>query len=77
MAIVLIFSIRTVVFLFCKNLKGMIVVYFIDTPEIRKFKRKMQNKPNFDRRNDDRNENDDAHFPDNKNVNTNRKNDGG
>lgn len=51
-------------------------MYFTDTPELKKFEREMQQKPNFDKRNDD--ENDDAHFSDNKKVNTNRnKKDGG
>lgn len=51
----------------------MIDMYFTDTPELRKFEREMRQKPNFDRRNDDCYENNDAHFPDNKNLNTNRK----
>lgn len=51
-------------------------MYFTDTPELRKFEREMRQKPNFDRRNDDCNDNN-AHFSDNKNVNTNRKKDGG
>lgn len=48
-------------------------MYFTDTPELRKFEREMRQKPNFDRRNDDNNESEIAHFSDNKNVNTNRK----
>ena len=52
-------------------------MYFTDTPELRKFEREMRQKPNFDRRNDDNSENKIAHFSDNKNVNTNRKKDGG
>ena len=48
-------------------------MYFTDTPELRKFEREMQQKPNFDRRNDDCDENEISHFSDNKNVNTNRK----
>ena len=52
-------------------------MYFTDTPELRKFEREMRQKPNFDERNDDYNENENAHFPDNKNHNTNRKKDGG
>ena len=55
----------------------MIDMYFTDTPELRKFEREMRQKPNFDKRNDDCYENNDAHFPDNKNLNTNRKKDGG
>ena len=55
----------------------MIKMYFTDTPELRRFEREMRQKPNFDRRNDDNNENKIAHFSDNKNVNTNRKKDGG
>lgn len=47
-------------------------MYFTDTPELRKFEREMRQKPNFDRRNDDNNESEIAHFSDNKNVNTNR-----
>ena len=48
-------------------------MYFTDTPELRKFEREMQQKPNFVRRNDDCDENEISHFSDNKNVNTNRK----
>ena len=48
-------------------------MYFTDTPELRKFEREMRQKPNFDRRNDDCDENEIAHFSDNKNFNTNRK----
>lgn len=48
-------------------------MYFTDTPELRRFEREMRQKPNFDRRNDDNNESEIAHFSDNKNVNTNRK----
>ncbi|MGN0497816.1 MAG: hypothetical protein ACI4F6_01930 [Acutalibacteraceae bacterium] len=47
-------------------------MYFTDTPELRKFVREMRQKPNFDKRNDDCYENNDAHFPDNKNLNTDR-----
>ena len=47
----------------------MVDMYFTDTPELRNFEREMQQKPNFDGRNDD-NENDDAHFSDNKNLYT-------
>lgn len=47
-------------------------MYFTDTPELRKFEREMRQKPNFYWRNDD-NENDDAHFSDDKNPNANRK----
>ena len=49
-------------------------MYFTDTPELRKFEREMRQKPNFDRRNDDCDENE---FSDSKNVNTNRKKEGG
>lgn len=52
-------------------------MYFTDTPELRKFEREMRQKTNFDRRNDDCDENNEAHFSDDKNVNTNRKKDGG
>ena len=48
-------------------------MYFTDTPELRKFEREMRQKPNFDRRNDDCDENNQAHFSDNKNLNTNKK----
>ena len=48
-------------------------MYFTDTPELRKFEREMRQKPNFDRRNDDCDENEISHLSDNKNVNTNRK----
>lgn len=48
-------------------------MYFTDTPELRKFEREMRQKPNFDRSNDACDENNDAHFPDNKNLNTDRK----
>ena len=47
-------------------------MYFTDTPELRRFEREMRQKPNFDMRNDD-NENDDAHFSNDKNPNANRK----
>ena len=50
----------------------MIDMYFTDTPELRKFEREMRQKPNFDRRNDDNNESEIAHFFDNKNLNANR-----
>lgn len=55
----------------------MIKMYFIDTPELRKFEREMRQKPNYYRRNDDCDENNQAHFSDSKNVNTNRKKEGG
>lgn len=32
-------------------------MYFTDTPELRKFEREMRQKPNFDRRNDECDEN--------------------
>lgn len=32
-------------------------MYFTDTPELRRFEREMRQKPNFDRRNDDCDEN--------------------
>lgn len=44
-------------------------MYFTDTPELRKFERDMRQKPNCDRRNDDCDEDDTAHFSDNKNEN--------
>ena len=44
-------------------------MYFTDTPELRKFEREMRQKPNFDRRNDDCDENEIAHFSDNKKLN--------
>ena len=43
-------------------------MYFTDTPELRKFEREMRQKPNFDRRNDNNNESEIAHFSDNKNL---------
>lgn len=53
-------------------------MYFTDTAELRKFEREMRQKPNFDRRNDDCDENENEHFSDNKNLNTDRhKKDGG
>ncbi|WP_293973575.1 hypothetical protein [uncultured Ruminococcus sp.] len=58
-------------------MKGMINMYFTDTPELRKFEREMRQKPNFDRRNDDCDESGNKNPSDNKNVNTNRKKDGG
>ncbi len=47
-------------------------MYFTDTPELRKFEGEMRQKPNFDRQNDDCDENENAHFPVNKNFNTDR-----
>ena len=55
----------------------MVDMYFTDTPELRKFEREMRQKPNFDRRNDDCDESGNKNPSDNKNVNTNRKKDGG
>lgn len=52
-------------------------MYFNDTPELRKFEREMRQKPNFDWRNYECDENEIAHFSENNNVNTNRKKDGG
>ena len=46
-------------------------MYFTDTPELRKFEREMRQKPNFDRRNDECDENEILHFSDNKNLNAN------
>ena len=43
-------------------------MYFTDTPELRKFEREMRQKPNFDRRNDDCDENEISHFSDNKKL---------
>ena len=48
-------------------------MYFTDTPELTKSERAMRQKPNSDRRNDDCDENNQAHFSDNKNLNTNKK----
>lgn len=50
----------------------MILNLFSDTPELRKFEGEMRQKPNFDRQNDDCDENENAHFPVNKNFNTDR-----
>ena len=48
-------------------------MYFTDTPELRKFEREMRQKPNFDRRNDDCDENNEAPpFSDNKKLKTDR-----
>lgn len=47
-------------------------MYFTDTPELRKFEREMRQKPNFDRRNDECDENEILHFSDNKKLNTDR-----
>lgn len=47
-------------------------MYFTDTPELRKFEREMQQKPNFDRRKDD-DENDDAHLSEIGNIDLDRK----
>ena len=53
-------------------------MYFTDTPELRKFEREMQQKPNFDRRSDNCDENINAHFSDDKNYDTDKnKKDGG
>ena len=72
MAIVLILKLEWLPFLFTKKLKGMILNVFYRHAELRKFVREMRQKPNFDKRNDDCYENNDAHFPDNKNLNTDR-----
>lgn len=48
-------------------------MYFTDTPELRKFEREMQQKPNFDRRNDHCDENDEGNFLNSKNSSINRK----
>ena len=45
-------------------------MYFTDTPELRKLEREMRQIPNFDRRNDDCDENSEAHFSDIKKLNT-------
>ena len=37
-------------------------MYFTDTPELRKFEREMRQKPNFDRRNDECDENMKSHI---------------
>ena len=53
-------------------------MYFTDTPELRKFEREMRQKPNFDRRNADCDENENAHLSDSKKLKTDRnKKDGG
>ena len=53
-------------------------MYFTDTPELRKFERERRQKPNFDRRNDDCDENDEPHFSDSKKLKIDRnKKDGG
>lgn len=48
-------------------------MYFTDTPELRKFERDMRQKPNFDRRNDDCDENNDTNSLDNKKLYTDKK----
>lgn len=56
----------------------MIKMYFTDTPELMKFEREMRQKPNFDRRNDECDENNDAPFSDNQKLKTDRnKKEGG
>ena len=53
-------------------------MYFTDTPELRKFEREMRQKPNFNKRNDDCDENNQVHFSDNKKLKTDRnKKEGG
>lgn len=70
-------NLERLIFYLQKKSKRMIDMYFTDTPELRKFERGMHQKPNFDRRNDD-NENDDAYFSDSKKLNTDRnKKEGG
>lgn len=54
----------------------MILMYFTDTPELRKFEREMRQSPNFDKRNDDCDKTDDARSLDNKNFYTDEKKDG-
>ena len=44
----------------------MIEMYFTDTPELRKLEWEMKQKPNFDRRNDE--ENEDSQFCDNLHI---------
>lgn len=46
----------------------MIRMYFTDTPELRRFEREMRQKPNFDKRNDDCDENNEVSFSDNKKL---------
>lgn len=52
-------------------------MYFTDTPELRKFEREMRQKPNFDRRNDDYDENACANSLDNKNLNKSQNKENG
>lgn len=42
----------------------MVDMYFTDIQELRKFKKEMRQKSNFDRRNDDCDENENSHFAD-------------
>lgn len=42
-----------VAFFIHKKMKGEKVMYFTDTPELRKFEKEMRQKPNFDRCSDD------------------------
>ena len=53
-------------------------MYFTDTPKLRKFEREMQQKPNFDRRKDNCDENDivDSHN-DRKSTTNSKYKDGG
>ena len=50
----------------------MILNVFYRHTRTRKFEREMRQKPNFDRRNDECDENEIAHFSDNKKLNTDR-----
>ena len=53
-------------------------MYFTDTPELRKFEREMRQKPNFDKRNDNCDETNEAPFSDKQKLKTDRnKKDGG
>lgn len=52
-------------------------MYFTDTPELRKFEREMRQKPNFDRRDNYCDDNDNAHSLDNGDFKLNKEKDGG
>lgn len=59
-------------------MKGEKVMYFTDTPELRKFEKEMRQKPNFDRCSDDYFDSKVSNHTKNKNENLiTKNNDGG
>ncbi|MFR2255901.1 MAG: hypothetical protein ACLS6I_03185 [Ruminococcus sp.] len=56
-----------------KNLKGMIDMYFTDTPELRKFEKEMKQVPNFDREKVGDNITSDSNYSVNKNYSSEMK----